>query len=963
MKYIPLNVKTEYDLMNSLIKIDELISYAKKEELPSIGITDINMFSSYEFLSKCKDNNIKGIIGIPLEIENSKIYLYAKNYDGFVSLCKIVSKRNIDECIDIDFIKSLSSNLLFVCNYKDYDKYKNDFEYIYIYYTDEEEKKNALVVSDNVVYLPIIKCFNKSDLDYLKYLKYIDLGKTIEDEISIEEDYLIDNNDSFDIKNTIKFSSMINIELPKSTFHIPVYKEKSLEFLKALAKKGLEKRLDGNVTNEYKNRLIYELSVIEKMNYVDYFLIVYDFVLFAKKHNILVGPGRGSGAASLVNYALGIINVDPLKYDLIFERFLNPDRITMPDIDIDFDNMKREEVIDYVTSKYGSDKVARIISFNTMLPKQIIRDIGRVLNTSSIIVDRICKTIRDEKDFESLKDNYEYNKVIRNNEEISKLIDISKHLCGLKKNTSIHAAGVVISDISLDTIMPLYKSNNMILTGYSMNFIESLGLLKMDFLSIKNLNTISNIIDDIKKDGIDIDINNIDLNDKKTLDLFKNAYTTGIFQFESDGMKSFLKNLEVDSFNTLVDAIALYRPGPREMIPLYIDRKKGKVKTTYLIKELEPILKSTYGIIIYQEQVLEILKSIGGFSYAEADIIRRAMSKKKLDLMNTEKEKFIKGVISLGYEENIGEELFNQIVKFASYGFNKSHSVVYSLVAYQMAYLKINYSLYFMKNLLNMNSSSEKLKEYLDEAKILGIEFENISINKSCNEFIIDNNKLVLPLSMIKSIAFNVSNEIEEERKKGKFKSFYDFMIRCYHGSVNKKVITSLIDTCVFDEFNINKKQMVSNIDEILNYVNLCKDLNLVLDNPPVFENIEDYNDKEMIDNEINYFGFYLSFHPVTKYDRDNSISLKEYKKYFDKTITTILYVESIKTIKTKNNEKMSFVRLSDEYNTIEGVIFPEQFKKIGEVEKNNVYKINAHVEKRENTYQLIIYNMVLLSV
>ena len=961
MKYIPLNVKTEYDLMNSLIKIDDLISYAKKEGINSIGITDTNMFSSYEFITKCNSENINSIVGIPLRIDESDIYLYARNYDGLVSLFKIVSKINIEEEIDIEYIKELSNNLIIVCNYKDYDKYKNSFEYIYIYYMSEEEKKNALVVSENVLFLPIVKCFKKTDLKYLKVLKYIEEGKTIEENIDIDEDYLISNDDEFDINSTIKFSNLIKIELPESTFHIPVYKEDSTKFLRALAKKGLEKRLGGNVSDKYKNRLIYELDVIEKMNYVDYFLIVYDFVLFAKKHNILVGPGRGSGAASLVNYALGIINIDPLKYDLIFERFLNPDRITMPDIDIDFDNMKREEVIDYVTNKYGIDKTARIISFNTMLPKQVIRDVGRVLNISNIVIDRICKTIKDEKDFESLKDNYEYNKVVKNNEEIKKLIDICNHLCGLKKNTSVHAAGVVISDIPLNTIMPLYKSNNMVLTGYSMNYIESLGLLKMDFLSIKNLNTISNIISDINDNGDNIDINSIDLNDKKTLDLFKNAYTTGIFQFESDGMKAFLKDLEVDSFNTLVDAIALYRPGPREMIPLYISRKKGKSKVTYLIKELEPILNSTYGIIIYQEQVLEILKSIGGFSYAEADIIRRAMSKKKLDVMNSEKDKFINGVVSLGYEEKIGYELFDQIVKFASYGFNKSHSVVYSLVAYQMAYLKINYSLYFMKNLLNMSSSSEKLKEYIDEAKILGIEFENISINKSCNEFIINNKKLVLPFSMIKSIAYNVSNEIEEERKNGKFKSFYDFMIRCYHGSVNKKVITSLIDCNVFNEFNINKKQMVLNIDEIINYVNLCKDLNVVLDNPPVFDEIDDYNDKEMIENEINYFGFYLSHHPVTKYDRDASITLKDFKKYFDKTITTILYVESVKTIKTKNNDKMSFIRLSDEYDSVEGVLFPEQYKKIGEVEKNNVYKINANVEKRNNTYQLIVYNMVLL--
>ena len=426
-------------------------------------------------------------------------------------------------------------------------------------------------------------------------------------------------------------------------------------------------------------------------------------------------------------------------------------------------------------------------------------------------------------------------------------------------------------------------------------------------------------------------------------------------------MKSFLKTLEVDSFNTLVDAIALYRPGPREMIPEYIARKKGKHKIDYEVKELEPILNSTYGIIIYQEQVLEILRTIGGYTYSEADIIRRAMSKKKYSVIESEKEKFTSGVIKNGYSSKVADDLYNLIIKFSSYGFNKSHSVVYSLVAFQMAYLKINYTLYFMKNLLNMNKQAEKLKEYLDEAKILGISFDKVSINNSSYDFKIENNKLILPLSIIKSIALNVCEEIENERKKGKFTSFYDFMIRCYGKSVNKKVVIALLECGVFDEFNINKKQMVLNIDEVLNYVSLCKDLNMTLENPPEFEAIDDYDEKEMVLNEINNYGFYLSFHPVTKYDRSSSISLEVYKKYFDKTITTTLFVESVKTIRTKNNDKMSFLRLSDEYDFTEGVIFSEAYKKLGEIEKNNVYRINAKVERRNNIYQLIIYNMIKL--
>ena len=961
MKYIPLNIKTEYDLMNSLIKIDELISFAKENNINTLGITDKNMFSSYEFINKCKDNNIKPIIGIEININESDILIYARNYDGYISLCKIVTKRNLDT-IDLDFIKQFNNDLIIVVNYQDYSKFK-DFIYLFIKYKNDTELQTAKLLTENTVYIDEIRYFNSSDKEYFKYIKYIDENKTIDEEIEIEDTDFKNITDSSYIESTYKFSNLINIELKKSEYHIPVYNDNSLAYLKALSKKGLEKRLNGNVSDIYKNRLMYELSVIEKMHYVDYFLIVYDFVLFAKKHNILVGPGRGSGAASLVNYALGIINIDPLKYNLIFERFLNPDRVTMPDIDIDFDNLKREVVIDYVVNKYGKTKTARIISFNTMLPKQIIRDVARVLKMDNTLIDRICKTIKDEKNFQVLKNNQEFMNIVSRNESAQNLIKICNKLCGLKKNTSMHAAGVVISDVDLDTLMPLYKSNNVILTGYSMEHIESLGLLKMDFLSIKNLNTISNIINDIKNDNISIDINNIDFNDKTTLNLFKTAYTTGIFQFESSGMKNFLKSLEVDNFNTLVDAIALYRPGPREMINEYILRKKGKKKITYLVKELEPILKSTYGIIIYQEQVLEILRTISGYTYAEADIIRRAMSKKKYSIIESEKDKFINGVINKGYDKSIALELYDLIIKFSDYGFNKSHSVVYSLVAFQMAYLKVNYTVYFMKNLLNMNTSSEKLKEYIDEAHLLHIDFENIDINISSYEFKIHNKKLVLPFSIIKSIARNVSSEIEEERKKREFTSFYDFMIRCYGKSINKKVVIALIECGAFDRFNINKKQLVLSFDEIINYVTLCKDLNVTLDIKPELVNTSDYTDKESIDNEIKNYGFYLSRHPVTKYDRSNMITLKNFKNYFDKAITTILYVESINTIKTKNNEKMSFLKLSDEYDLVEGVIFPEQYKKLNEITRNNIYKITARVERRNNTYQLIIYNMILLSL
>ena len=958
MRYIPLNIKTEYDLMNSLIRVKDLISFALKKEIYALGITDPNMFGTMEFINECNKNNIKPIIGTEVIVNDMYMLMYAKNYNGLTNLFKIVSHKNIEGTLDIDYVKDNSSDLIIVTNGKHYPLVSKYFDNVYIKYHTSKLKEEALKLTNNIVYMDLIRYFNEEDKEYFKYLKYIDEGKTIDDKINVYDSNFRLNISESDTNTTIKFASLIDIELPSKELHIPVYNDNSLSFLKALAKKGLEKRLNNNVPNIYKNRLTYELSVIEKMNFVDYFLIVYDFVLYAKKHNIYVGPGRGSGAASLVNYSLGIINVDPLKYNLIFERFLNPDRITMPDIDIDFDNTKRDDVIEYVSDKYGHDKTARIISFNTMLPKQIIRDMGRVLKYENIVIDNICKTINDEKDFISLKDNKAFMNLVSRNNNIKYLVNCCYKLCGLKKNTSMHAAGVVISDVSLYNFMPLYKSNNVILTGYSMEYIESLGLLKMDFLSIKNLNTISNIVNDIKKDNIDIDLNNIPLNDINILNLFKNAYTTGIFQFESSGMKSFLRQLKVDNFNTLVDAIALYRPGPRDMIGEYILRKDGKKKVTYLVKELEPILRSTYGIIIYQEQVLEILRIIGGYTYAEADLIRRAMSKKKADVIEKNKSKFISGVIEHGYDEKVGTELYDLIIKFSSYGFNKSHSVVYSLVAYQMAYLKSNYTKYFMRNLLNMNISSDKIKDYIEESKKLGIRFLKVDINRSDKEFIIFNNYLLLPFNSIKNISNIVSEDILRERNKGEFKSFNDFMIRCYGKNINKRIVVSLILCGAFDSFGINKKATIEILDEIINYAMLCKDLGVVMDNAPIVNDIDDYDSIETIDNEINNYGFYLSRHPVTKYIREGYIKLNDISKYYNKVISLILFLEDTRMIKTRNNDNMCFLKFSDEYGSIEAVMFSDALLKVTELNKNKVYKVNAKVEKRDESYQLIVYGM-----
>ncbi len=948
--YVPVNIKTDYELGRSLIKIDDLISYALKSNISSLGITDSNMFGTYEFVIKCNKNNIKPIIGIEIDLEDKNFYLYAKNYDGLINLFKIVSNKNINE-IDISFIKKHSDNLICVCNYFDYDYFDSLFDFVFIGYNNLSEKKNALVITNNVVFNNKICYFNKSDNYYYKY--FLQISK-IEYKDEYDNLYFVNKYDNNDEENTKKFASLIDIVFPEVKMHIPVYSKDSTKFLRALSKKGLEKRLDGNVPQIYKDRLKYELSVIEKMNFVDYFLIVYDYILYAKKNNIMVGPGRGSGAGSLVNYSLGIIDIDPIKYNLIFERFLNPARVTMPDIDVDFDDDKKKYVIDYVINKYDEDKVARIISFNTYGPKAIIRSIAPLFNVDKILIDNLSKTIGKEKDFKELEGNFKFCSIVKRHEILPEVMKVCNKLCNLKKDSSITAAGVVISDVPLDNIIPLYKSNNQILTGYSKEFIEPQGLLKMDFLSVTNLKDLSNIVDDIKNDYKDFNINKIPLDDSKTFDVFKNVYTNGIFQFNTYGMKKFLRELNTNNFKTLMEAIALFRPGAMNMIPEYIARHNGKKEIKYDAPILEEILSDTYGIIIYQEQVLDIFKKVANFTYGEADNIRRAMSKKDVKIIEGVKPTFIKNCLSNGYSEEFALNLFDKLIKFAGYGFNKSHSVAYSDISYKMAYLKANYSIYFMKNFLNNSISSSNLKEYIDEAKYFSVGFENIDINKSDSTFIINDDKLVVPFTLIKNIDNRISEFICTEREKKLFKNFYDFMIRCYGDIVSKNVVISLIEC---NAFNINKKMYIDNIDEIINYVNLCRELDTVLDNPS-FDNIEDYNDTENIQNEIKNFGFYLSNHPVTKYDRTSYITLKDYQKYFDRNIKCILYIESMRGIKTKDGEKMLFVNLSDEYGKVDGVIFPSVYSKYKDIENNNIYKFICNVEKRKNNYQLIINNI-----
>ncbi len=942
--YIPMFFKTDYSILASLLKTNDSIDFLKKKNITTIGIVDDNLSYVMEYYNELKKNNIKLIPGLEITIEDKTIYLYAKNYEGYQNLCYISSNP-----ITIDNIKNNSSNLIMVLPYRSKDLY-NEFNLpdTYLAFNESDE----IDYSFKNIYLNIVRCLNKEDLEYLKYLELIKQGKSISEDISIEEDYykgveldksILDNYN--EINNLCNFNIEKNDLLPKYDF----INEDSKSYLEKLCKKGLMKRFNNKVPIKYADRLMMELDVINNMGFNDYFLVVWDYVKFAKKNNILVGPGRGSAAGSLVSYSLGITDIDPIKYDLLFERFLNKDRITMPDIDIDFDSNRKEEVVNYVISKYGRKRVCNIITYGTMKSKMVLRDVGRIFNLEDKM-DSFIKYIDSNMSLKENLDNINIKNMIEKDPLLSKVCMISLKLEGLKRLTSVHAAGVIISNKDLDRYIPLYDNNGTLVSGYTMNYIEELGLLKMDFLSLDNLILISNLCNEIK----DININTIPLNDEKTLDVFRKVNTDGIFQFESSGIKNVLRKFRVDNFDDLAVILALFRPGPMQNIDSYIKRKEGKEKVTYVSDSVKEILGSTYGIIIYQEQIMKIAEKMAGFTLSEADNLRRAMSKKKIELMKSYQDKFIEGSIKNNYSKEDAEKTFDYILKFASYGFNKSHSVSYSLISYQMAYLKAHYPSYFMKYLLsNVIGNEIKTKEYIDECKLNNINILMPDINKSNKEYTLEDNGIRFPLASIKNIGSTISNTIIEERNNGDYKDFIDFITRTYSKGVNKKVLTTLILSGCFDSFN-NRKTLIDNLDSIINYAELVKDLDSSLVDKPDIDIKEEYTKDELINMEYDSFGFYLSMHPVQKY-RDNNITTNNIKNYFNKTITIYLLVDKKREINTKNNDKMLFLTGSDEYNSIELVVFPKVYENFYNITRGEVYKFLCNVEKRNSSYQLIV--------
>ena len=972
MNYVPLYIKTENSLLSSLIKIDELIKFAKSYNYKALSIVDNNMFGVMEFYKKCLQNDIKPIIGLEVKLDNNLV-LYAKNYNGYKNLLKISTIMS-ESKVDINILEKYSSDLICVIpfNYRFiYDELNKMFQNVFISYKNKEEYD--LINKDISIYMNETLYLQKKDSNYLKYLIAIRDGKKI-DEINILGDnhlLLPEEIKNYDFNsNNQKILDMCNLKIELHRDLLPIYEcpnnLDAYSYLKELCQDGMRKRFGSSVGKVYIDRLKYELNIINKMGFCNYFLVVYDYVKYAKEHGILVGPGRGSAAGSLVSYLLNITTIDPIKYNLLFERFLNPERVTMPDIDIDFQYDRREEVINYCVNKYGSKKVAGIITFNTLGAKQAIRDIGRVMDINLDKIDALTKLIDSNL---SLRENYNDSKlkrILNEDSELFNLYKVSLKFEGLKRHTSNHAAGIVMCNENLDEIIPLYKKDGMFLTAYSMDYLEEQGLLKMDLLAIKNLTLIDTVLKEVNKKNKVISFDDIPFEDSEATNVFTSVNTLGIFQFESTGMMNFLRKFRPSNFQDIVAALALFRPGPMNNIDSYIKRKQNKEKIDYFDKSLEKVLKPTYGIIIYQEQIMQIASIMAGFSLGEADILRRAMSKKKEEILLKEKDKFINGSIKRGYSEELARKIYDLILKFAAYGFNKAHSVSYATISYRMAYLKAHYKEDFMKTLLNFELNSvNKTKEYIYECKKEGLNILKPDINKSDKYYLKEKDGIRYPLTGLKNLGSMIVNNILDERKNGDFKSIYDFIKRTNRKNINKKTLISLIDAGCFDSFDLNHRTMIDGIDLIINYGELIKDLDEEFVLLPELEIKEEYSKHELLKRELDVIGLYISDNPITEYKQklNNKFNICDVSHWFDKNVNIIGTIDYVKEVETKKQDKMCFIKISDELASIDGVVFPQLYKTLNEIKRDKTVLISGKVEKRFDKYQIIVNNIKYLNL
>ena len=793
------------------------------------------------------------------------------------------------------------------------------------------------------------------------------------------------------IENTGKIAERCNVEIEFGVTKLPKFDVPdgytAWEYLNKLCFEGLDKRYTDN-KEELKKRLNYELGVIKDMGYVDYFLIVWDFIRYAREHGIMVGPGRGSAAGSLVSYTLGITKLDPIKYDLLFERFLNPERVSMPDIDVDFCFERRQEVIDYVVEKYGKDQVVQIVTFGTMAARGVIKDVGRVMDVPYVQCDTIAKMIPQELNItidKAMKANPELKKIYETDETVRKLIDMSRRLEGLPRHTSMHAAGVVISQKPVMEYVPLSRgSDGSLVTQFTMTTLEELGLLKMDFLGLRTLTVIQNAEKLVRRDkGIELDMDKIDYEDKKVYGMLGAGKTEGVFQLESTGMKNFMKELKPGNLEDIIAGLSLYRPGPMDFIPQYIKGKNNPDEIHYDCPELEPILKATYGCIVYQEQVMQIVRSLGGYTLGRSDLVRRAMSKKKASVMEKERQNFVygneeegvPGCIHRGISEKTANKIYDDMIDFAKYAFNKSHAAAYAVVSYQTAFLKYYYPVEYMAALMtSVIHNPSKVAEYILSSRKMQIEILPPDINFGESEFSADHGAIRYGLSAIKSLGAPMIRAIVEERNEnGKYQSLRDFIERMSGRELNKRAIENLIKAGALDQVSGNRRQKLMVYAEIVDAVNQEKK-NAMTGQMSLFDlisdeekeayeiqmpKVEEYSKEELLSFEKEVLGVYISGHPLEEYEerwrknitaRTVDFQIDEElgtSKAGDGEIAVIGGIITNKTVKyTRNNKVMAFLTIEDLVGTVEVVVFPNDYEKnVQKMEEDSKVFIRGKVQ------------------
>ena len=969
--------QSEYSISSNIIHLNLLVEKIKEYNYSFLALADKKMHSYFKAIKMCENLGIKPIIGLDVEYNDYNFLLYAKSKIGLVNLFKISSIIETNSELNLDILKKYSADLFLVTkgaksklenliiNSKIeeamdlYFTYKKVFNEIYIgldksifpFDTFYNDIKN-FAISNNIKYLPIHQTLflNKKDLD-----SYIVYKKIYKEDVGLQsclENYLKNIDElkiEFDDEDVFKYVEYIynNCDIRINKIDNPLIKypnDKNLDsdsYLSELCYLGLKKRLNGINDKKYFDRLEYELDVIKNMGYSDYFLIVFDFIRYAKRNNILVGPGRGSAAGSLVSYCLGISEVDPIKYDLYFERFLNPERITMPDIDTDIPDDKRLNVINYIISKYGSKHVSFISTFDSFKGKSAINDISKALNLEDYKVDEITKkcivfnseTSKEEITKSSILNAYN----IEVNEEYKEVFKHCYKIFDLPKSISTHPAGVILSNDVITNNYAIMKSNNGYQSQLEATDLEELGLLKMDLLSLKNLTLLDNVLK-----LTNIKLSDIPLNDKKTFTLLNSGETKGIFQLEGRGITNVLRKYNVESFMDLANLLALYRPGPMDQIDEYIERKNGK-SFEYPSEKIESILKPTYGIIVYQEQIMKIAHDYASYSLGEADVLRRAISKKKKEVLDAERDNFLNRCSN----KDEANKIYDYIVKFASYGFNKSHSVSYALLTYYLAYLKANYYKEFA--LVFLNDAISDIKGsiiFFNDLRRKNIVVRTPNINKSTSEYIIDNGEIIMPLSIIKTINKDIVRAIIEERKNGLFTSFTDFRDRVKLDS-NERYLNLIYASC----FNGCKKDMVS----------AClypKAENMI--------NNEEYSYLELIKFEEEALGFNFNYTILELYRTNPKAKTCVMLNDLDDAneANVLVQIKFISDVTTKKQEQMSFVTITDGIEVFECLLFPNKYNEIMRIfnEKSRlrfdkdvcILRLKPNVRNNNLSYEII---------